>query len=244
MEERLQCQGSGKVRYASKDDTQLHLAIPLAAATNSAEVAQYQVGQPLAPSLSRVILPVCLCACVCFVSNRLAPSLGLSCLSASLLCLFCFVTGPSLFLLFCLLAPQKERKQKRQKLTEEAGKNGCDGAPQPAAPPATGKEEEEPEVVPVVPFEACLAGFATPEVIDGYASPALPPDAPRTTAVKAQRFKTFPPYLVVHLQRYYVDVATWQGKKMEVSVPMPLQLDLTALRCVALRVACVPGLGE
>jgi hypothetical protein len=30
------------VRYTSKEDTQLHLQIPLEAATNSAEVAQYQ----------------------------------------------------------------------------------------------------------------------------------------------------------------------------------------------------------
>lgn len=84
----------------------------------------------------------------------------------------------------------------------------------------------------MVPFEACLATFASPQVVADYQSPALPADAPRTTAQKTQRFKTFPPYLVVHLQRYYVDTATWQGKKMEVSVPMPQELDLTALRCV------------
>jgi ubiquitin carboxyl-terminal hydrolase 5/13 len=102
----------------------------------------------------------------------------------------------------------------------------------PSAAAKTGKEEDEAEVLPVVPFDACLAAFASPQTIQDYASPALPADAPRTTAVTTQRFKTFPPYLVVHLQRYYIDVATWQGKKMEVSVPMPLELDLTALRCV------------
>ena len=87
-------------------------------------------------------------------------------------------------------------------------------------------------MLPVVPLEACLAAFASPEILKDYQSPALPADAPRTTASKTQRFKTFPPYLVVSLQRYYVDTATWQGKKMEVSVPMPLELDLSALRCV------------
>lgn len=147
---------------------------------------------------------------------------------------------------------RQERKQKRQKLAEEAkttaggnGNGGNGGAPQAvetasAAAPATKadkekeKEEEEPEVVPVVPFEACLASsFANPQLIEDYASPALPATAPRTSAVKTQRFKNFPPYLVVHLQRYYVDTATWQGKKMEVSVPMPLELDLSQLRCVS-----------
>ena len=43
MEDRLQCQGSGKVRYTGRTDTHLRLAIPLAAATNASEVAQYQV---------------------------------------------------------------------------------------------------------------------------------------------------------------------------------------------------------
>ena len=57
--------------------------------------------------------------------------------------------------------------------------------------------KEEP-VIPTVPFEACLESFAADAIIHGYESAAA---GAKVTAKKTQRFQSFPPYLMVHLQK-------------------------------------------
>ena len=110
------------------------------------------------------------------------------------------------------VAAYEERAEKRQKLGEgEAGKDEA------------GKEEP---VVPLVPFEACLAKLAAAEALDGFRGLGA--------ASKTVRFKTFPRYLVVHLGRY-VQKPDWTIGKLNVEVPMPETLDLSALRATGLQ---------
>ena len=85
--------------------------------------------------------------------------------------------------------------------------------------------KEEP-VIPRVPFDACLAQFGEEEVIDGYMSPTT---GALTTAMKRVRMKTFPPYLVVQMRRYFV-ASDWSAKKMNVLVDVPESFDMSSMR--------------
>jgi hypothetical protein len=58
-------------------------------------------------------------------------------------------------------------------------------------------EDEEP-VVPLVPIEACIARFAGDSVLPDYYSPAL---GDKGRAVQTYRMASFPPYLMVHMQK-------------------------------------------
>lgn len=91
------------------------------------------------------------------------------------------------------------------------------------------KYDGDVEEVPVqleVPLSACLAKFARSELVDQFTSP----DTGKVgTALKRTRLKTFPEYLSVHLKRYYLD-SNWTPKKLDASVPMPLELDVSHLK--------------
>jgi len=88
-------------------------------------------------------------------------------------------------------------------------------------------EDDAASVVAKVPFAACLGRFFDDEVIADFKSPAT---GEKGLAKKTTRFQTFPRYLVVKINRYYTDPATWEPKKMEVEVPVPEELDLEAYR--------------
>lgn len=85
------------------------------------------------------------------------------------------------------------------------------------------------EEVPVqleVPLSACLSKFLRSEVVDQFTSPET---GKVGTAFKRTRLKTFPEYLSVHLKRYFLD-CNWTPKKLDASVPMPLELDISNLK--------------
>lgn len=82
-----------------------------------------------------------------------------------------------------------------------------------------------------IPLTACLERFAEAEVITNFKSPET---GLVGSATKRTRFKTFPEYLAVHLKRYYLD-EKWTPKKLDVSVPMPMELDLGNLRATGLQ---------
>eukprot|EP00755_Sulcionema_specki_P034796 Sspe_Gene.103641::Locus_79475_Transcript_1_1_Confidence_1.000_Length_2558::g.103641::m.103641/K11836/USP5_13, UBP14; ubiquitin carboxyl-terminal hydrolase 5/13 len=104
----------------------------------------------------------------------------------------------------------KEREAKKAKLDE--------------------KGEEEKPVVPSVPHTACLRKLFSEELISDWNSPVT---NSKTFALKTTRFQTFPPYLVLNMSRIYLD--GWEPKKMEVEVPMPDDLDLTAYKASGLQ---------
>lgn len=93
-------------------------------------------------------------------------------------------------------------------------------------------EPDEP-VVPVVPFDACLAKFAASAMVPDYFSPAL---GGKGHADVTLRIATFPPYLMVHLQKC---APACRGCR-EPHTPAP-QSRIAFLRAVFLSGACAAG---
>jgi ubiquitin carboxyl-terminal hydrolase 5/13 len=108
----------------------------------------------------------------------------------------------------------KERELKRQKTSSEGSGGGGGGGKEKA-------DDEEP-VRPVVPFDACVAKIAAPELVDDFYSTAL---GRKGTASKTTRMKTMPNVLAVQVRRYYV-AEDWTAKKLDALVPMPTTMDL------------------
>lgn len=86
------------------------------------------------------------------------------------------------------------------------------------------QKQEDEKVVPTVTFDACLDGWAAEAIIDDYRWPHLGNSI--HTAVEKTRFKNFPKYLWVQIQRYTLG-ADWQPVKLEVNLDIPEELDLT-----------------
>ncbi|KAG2435345.1 hypothetical protein HXX76_007418 [Chlamydomonas incerta] len=145
------------------------------------------------------------------------------------------------------VAEYRDRQAKRQRLKEQSAQayigaaleGATSGAAESAAVPAAVSgpgsgaavvvvaEGEEEAVLPRVPFDACLQRFSGTEVVEDYRSAALGGRA--TIATKTTRFASFPPYLVVQVNRYFQD-KDWTLKKMEVLVDVPGVIDLEPLR--------------
>jgi len=115
-----------------------------------------------------------------------------------------------------------EREAKRKKLREQGG----------AAAPEAADAAMEGEGRPVLActLEQCLEKLAAAETVQ-FLSPAT---GQRGVASKTARFKTFPPFLMVYLQRYYID-SSWTPKKIEARVAVPDILDLEHLRAKGLQ---------
>jgi ubiquitin carboxyl-terminal hydrolase 5/13 len=85
-----------------------------------------------------------------------------------------------------------------------------------------------------VPLSACLQDMLAPRLLlrsgetvrDLSEAAAASSDAAVVSFVQS-RFKTFPRYLMLKLQRYFVD-REWKQRKIDISVPMPEHLDLSA----------------
>ena len=116
-----------------------------------------------------------------------------------------------------------EREAKRKKLREQGGAAPSGGAE------AAGEGEGHPELA--CTLEQCLEKLAAAETVQNFLSPAT---GQRGDASKTARFKTFPPFLMVYLQRYYID-SSWTPKKIEARVAVPDILDLEHLRAKGLQ---------
>ncbi|XP_059811489.1 ubiquitin carboxyl-terminal hydrolase 5 isoform X1 [Hypanus sabinus] len=92
---------------------------------------------------------------------------------------------------------------------------------------AEAEKRAGPEVVRAkIPFEACLNTYAEPEHVDDFWSTAL---LAKSVAVKRTRFASFPDYLVIQIRKFTFGV-DWVPKKLDVSIEMPEELDLSHLR--------------
>lgn len=86
-------------------------------------------------------------------------------------------------------------------------------------------EDAAPEAELLVPFEACLQAYLSPEMVDMF-SPAVGAVSPCS---KTQRFQTFPRYLMVKMGRYFVG-DNWVQQKINARIDVPEELDLSAHR--------------
>lgn len=83
-------------------------------------------------------------------------------------------------------------------------------------------EGESPDTTQTIPFEACLTSYFQVEDIEMF-NPTL---AGNTICKKTIRFETFPRYLMLKLERYYIG-ENWTTKKIAARIPVPEHLDLT-----------------
>lgn len=90
---------------------------------------------------------------------------------------------------------------------------------------------KEEAVLPKIPFEALLEAKTAAEVVGPYKSPVT---GELGTATVAKRLATFPDVLVVQLRRYVLG-DNWLPKKIDASIPMPEELDVSALRGTGLQ---------
>ncbi|XP_006757624.1 PREDICTED: ubiquitin carboxyl-terminal hydrolase 5 isoform X2 [Myotis davidii] len=96
-------------------------------------------------------------------------------------------------------------------------------------------EEEKlplPELVRAqVPFSSCLEAYGAPEQVDDFWSTAL---QAKSVAVKTTRFASFPDYLVIQIKKFTFGL-DWVPKKLDVSIEMPDELDISQLRGTGLQ---------
>lgn len=84
-----------------------------------------------------------------------------------------------------------------------------------------------PEVIrPKVKLIDCLNQFASEDIIDDFLSSAT---KTKTQAKKQFRIKTYPDYLMLHMQKFTLD-NNWQPKKIDCSLEVPEIIDLAFLR--------------
>ncbi|CAI9574449.1 unnamed protein product [Staurois parvus] len=84
-----------------------------------------------------------------------------------------------------------------------------------------------PELVRArIPFTSCLEAFAAPEQLDEFWSAAL---QAKSTALKTSRFASFPDYLVIQIKKFTFGL-DWVPKKLDVSIDVPEELDLSKFR--------------
>ncbi|XP_070182995.1 ubiquitin carboxyl-terminal hydrolase 5-like [Littorina saxatilis] len=72
----------------------------------------------------------------------------------------------------------------------------------------------------------CISSFAAEELVDDFYSSAI---QGKTQAKKTTRLASFPDYLFLQLKKFTVDL-DWTPKKLDVSIEVPDELDLSALR--------------
>lgn len=153
MEERFQCNSSGKVRISDSDYKMLQLQIDVNKASNIADI-------------------------------------------------------------------EEQRNAKRMKLTESDEAEDVEKETKQ-------NENEEKKIIPIIPFDYCIDDYLASEELPDWHSPIT---NAKTGATKSLRLSTFPHYLMIQMQRYYVD-ENWMPKKLEVRVDLPQNLDLS--RCAA-----------
>lgn len=82
-----------------------------------------------------------------------------------------------------------------------------------------------------MPFSSCLEAYGAPEQVDDFWSTAL---QAKSVAVKTTRFASFPDYLVIQIKKFTFGL-DWVPKKLDVSIEMPEELDISQLRGTGLQ---------
>lgn len=100
----------------------------------------------------------------------------------------------------------------------EASKAAAEAAGQKYAP--------ETIVRARIPFLACLEAAVAPKTVQGFYSAALKSN---TAAVKTSKMATFPDYLMIQLEKFSFETG-WIPKKLDVSIDMPDEIDLSMFR--------------
>ncbi|XP_070560700.1 LOW QUALITY PROTEIN: ubiquitin carboxyl-terminal hydrolase 5-like [Ptychodera flava] len=93
------------------------------------------------------------------------------------------------------------------------------------------EEKKQPigidEIVrPRIPLSACLESFSQAEIVDDFYSSAI---QAKSTASKTTKLASFPDYLMIQMKKFTLS-DDWTPKKLDVSIDIPDELDLSSLR--------------
>ncbi|EGD75060.1 ubiquitin carboxyl-terminal hydrolase [Salpingoeca rosetta] len=86
--------------------------------------------------------------------------------------------------------------------------------------------KDEPVVRPAFDLSALIEASFQPQQVEDWYSPAI---QAKTSCTQTQGFKTFPKYLVVAVNKFYLG-DDWTPKKLDMSLHVPDELDVTHLR--------------
>merc|ERR1712176_1167170 len=89
------------------------------------------------------------------------------------------------------------------------------------------KSDDENKVLPIIPLEKLISGYLTEQTIADWLSPAT---NEKGNVSKIVRLSSFPSYMAIQIQRYYINEA-WVPQKHECIIPVPQQIDLEKLGC-------------
>merc|ERR1712228_87191 len=89
------------------------------------------------------------------------------------------------------------------------------------------KQKDEDKILPIIPLEKLIAGWLSDQIISDWLSPAT---NQKGNVSKTVRLSSFPSYLAIQIQRYYINEA-WVPQKHECIIPVPQSIDLEALGC-------------
>ncbi|KAK3106047.1 hypothetical protein FSP39_011642, partial [Pinctada imbricata] len=121
---------------------------------------------------------------------------------------------------YCLALPIPMEAATNKKEVEEYEKKKAELESQ-------GQKIDPKELVrPRIPLLSCIESFAATESVDDFYSSAI---KSKTTAKKSTRLSTFPDFLVIQLKKFTVG-EDWSPKKLDISVDIPVDLDLSLLR--------------
>ncbi|XP_058515534.1 ubiquitin carboxyl-terminal hydrolase 5-like [Ochotona princeps] len=91
--------------------------------------------------------------------------------------------------------------------------------------------ETTPPSLPTYNFSECVGAFVAPTLLTDYHSSAT---GKRGEALKQMRLASFPPYLVVHLKRFFAD-QHWQARKLYCPVLVPEDVNMENMRGTGLQ---------
>jgi ubiquitin carboxyl-terminal hydrolase 5/13 len=91
---------------------------------------------------------------------------------------------------------------------------------------ARGEKSDIEVIRPRIALSACIETWAAQRAVADFYSPELKRS---TTASKTLRLSTFPDYLMIQLEKYTIGEG-WVPKKLDVSIDVPDELDLSYLR--------------
>jgi len=116
----------------------------------------------------------------------------------------------------------EQREAKRQKVEQKSDEDLADKK--------VDVKSDSDEILPDIPFNVCLEDWML-ENVPGWRSPI---SGEATGAEKTLRFKTFPSYLLIQMQRYFVN-DKWVPEKKKCIVNVPAELDLEQYRAKGLQ---------
>ncbi|XP_072175278.1 ubiquitin carboxyl-terminal hydrolase 5-like [Diadema setosum] len=90
------------------------------------------------------------------------------------------------------------------------------------------KERIDPKEIvrPIISLQSCLENFTAEERVEDFYSSAI---KAKTTALRSTKLASFPDFLIIQLKKFMLG-DDWVPKKLDVSVDMPDELDLTGYR--------------